>query len=120
MFHRIYNRIEKEIPSTNEKSKDGIIPFFKFLYTNTQFITITSNIDMPHVFSVFESINSKGKPLDNIDKIKTYVFSELDEKDYAEYLDKWGKLILKTDDRLEEYLQIFIKAYFFPFCKIIY
>ena len=68
---------------------------------------------MPHVFAVFESINSKGKPLDDIDKIKTYIFSILDEKDYATYLTKWGQLIIKSDDHLADYLQTYVKAFLF-------
>ena len=66
---------------------------------------------MPRVFSVFQSINSKGKPLDEIDKIKTYIFSILDECDYDTYLTKWGQLIIESDDKLGDYFQVFIRAY---------
>lgn len=112
MLHKIYERIEKEIP-LNASNNDEIIRFFLFLCDKILFIAIQSSIDMSHVFSVFESINSKGKPLDDIDKIKTYIFSVLEEKDYSTYLIRWGQLIIKTDDKLEEYLQVYIKAYLF-------
>ena len=112
MLHKVYERIEKEIPF-NESVNDEILRFASFLCDKTLFIAIQSSIDMPHVFSVFESINSKGKPLDDIDKIKTYIFSVLEEKDYSTYLTRWGQLIIKTDDKLEEYLQIYIKAFLF-------
>ena len=112
MFRKVYDRIEKEIPDDPE-DKDAILRFLAFLLEKTLFITIQSSIDMPHVFSVFESINSKGKPLDDIDKIKTFIFSVLDESDYATYLTRWGQLILKTDDKLEEYLLVYIRAYLY-------
>ena len=112
MLHKVYERIEKEIPK-DESVNDEILQFLSFLCDKTLFIAIQSSIDMPHVFSVFESINSKGKPLDDIDKIKTYIFSVLEEKDYSTYLTRWGQLIIKTDDKLEEYLQIYIKAFLF-------
>lgn len=112
MLHKVYERIEKEIPIRKD-APDEILHFLSFLCDKTLFIAIQSSIDMPRVFSVFESINSKGKPLDDIDKIKTYIFSILEEKDYSSYLMRWGQLIIKTDDKLEEYLQVYIKAFLF-------
>lgn len=112
MLHKIYERIEKEIPF-NDTSKDEILRFLAFLQDRILFIAIQANVSMPRVFSVFESINSKGKPLDTIDLIKTYIFSVLEEKDYNTYLAKWGELIIKTNDHLEDYLQVFVKAFLF-------
>lgn len=112
MFHKIYKRIEDEIPY-NESDNSEILQFLAFITERILFIAIQSSIDMPHVFSVFESINSKGKPLDNIDKIKTYIFSELDERDYGIYLTKWGQLIIRSEDKLEDYLQTYIKSFLF-------
>ncbi len=110
MLENIYSRIQKEIPD-DPNNRGEIISFYDFLLERTQFIAIQSSLDMPHVFSVFESINSKGKPLDEIDKIKTYIFSELKESDYSDYLTRWGQLIIKTNDCLGDYLQIYVRAY---------
>lgn len=112
MFLRVYEAIDKK---TSEKDTLGneIISFFNFVMNKVIFIAIQSSVDMPRVFSVFESINSKGKPLDRIDLIKTFIFSKLDERDYNTYLTKWGQLIIKTDDSLEEYMQVFTRAYSF-------
>lgn len=112
MFLEIYTRIEKEIP-IQDGDQNEILKFLAFLLEKTLFIAIQSSIDMPHVFSVFESINSKGKPLDDIDKIKTYIFSVLNEADYSTYLTRWGQLIIKTDDDLGGYLQVYIRAYLY-------
>ena len=60
---------------------------------------------------MFESINSKGKRLEEIDLIKTYIFSRLDEGSYSKYLNIWGDLIVKTKDNLYDYLYTYIKAY---------
>ena len=112
MLHKVYKRIEDEIPN-NDVDNNEILMFLAFILEKTLFIAIQSSIDMPHVFAVFESINSKGKPLDDIDKIKTYIFSVLDEKDYSDYLTKWGQLIIKSDDHLGDYLQTYVKAFLF-------
>lgn len=117
MFERIYCRIQfetsiaQETENRQKDEQDKILEFCSFLFEHVIFIAIKATIDMPHVFSVFESINSKGKPLEEIDKIKTYIFSVLSEKDYDTYLSRWGQLIVKTGDRLEDYLQIYIKAF---------
>lgn len=60
---------------------------------------------------MFESINSKGKRLDEIDLIKSYIFSKLDENSYDEYLLKWGQLIIKTNNNLYDYFYTYIRAF---------
>ena len=66
--------------------------------------------DLAKVFNIFESINSKGKPLDDIDLIKTFLFQNINETDYEEYLKKWGQLIIQTNDNLMDYLTVYIRA----------
>jgi len=111
MFNSIYDFIFEK---TNQPGmdKNEIITFFNFIINKVIFIAIQSSVSMPRVFSVFESINSKGKPLDRIDLIKTTIFSIIDEKDYNTYLTKWGQLIIKTGDNLEDYFQTFVRSYF--------
>lgn len=89
----------------------AILDYADYLLQYVQFIVIEANCKKNKVFSMFESINSKGKKLEEIDLIKTYIFSKLDEGDYATYLDKWGQLIIKTKDNLYDYLSNYIKAY---------
>jgi uncharacterized protein with ParB-like and HNH nuclease domain len=88
-----------------------ILDYADYLLQYVQFIVIEANCKKNKVFSMFESINSKGKKLEEIDLIKTYIFSKLDENDYATYLDRWGQLIIKTKDNLYDYLGNYIKAY---------
>lgn len=89
----------------------SILDYADYLLQYVQFIVIEANCKRNKVFSMFESINSKGKKLEDIDLIKTYIFSKLDEEDYSTYLDKWGQLIIKTNDNLYDYLYNYIKAY---------
>ena len=107
-FKIIYNRIENTF---SEEKKNDLLNFSDFLLNFVQIIAIDSTCSISKAFSIFESINSKGKPLDEIDKIKTYIFSELDETSYDYYLDLWGKLIIETGDQLYDYLYNYIKAY---------
>lgn len=107
-FKHIYATIQKEI-SADDQGK--ILDFADYILQYIKFIVIEANCKANKVFSMFESINSKGKKLEEIDLIKTYIFSKLDESSYGTYLDKWGELIIKTEDNLYDYLYNYIKAF---------
>lgn len=107
-FKQIYTVIQKEISLDNQ---DKILDFADYIIQYVQFIVIEANCNANKVFSIFESINSKGKKLEEIDLIKTYIFSKLDSDSYNTYLDKWGQLIIKTQDNLYDYLYNYIKAF---------
>ncbi|MGL4647681.1 MAG: DUF262 domain-containing protein [Mycoplasmoidaceae bacterium] len=93
------------------KNIDAILSFADFLLRKAQFVVIQANCNENKVFAMFESINSKGKKLDEIDIIKTYIFSKLSRDNYDKYLDIWGRLIIETDDNLYDYLYTYIKAF---------
>lgn len=84
--------------------------YIDFIKYNVKVISIKISTNMVKLFSIFESINSKGKPLEDIDLIKSYIFQNLSQNDYDEYLRKWGELIERTNDRLNDYFTIFIRA----------
>ncbi len=107
-FKYIYATLQKKI-SADDQGK--ILDFADYILQYIQFIVIEANCKANKVFSMFESINSKGKKLEEIDLIKTYIFSKLDESSYSTYLDKWGELIIKTEDNLYDYLYNYIKAF---------
>ena len=107
-FKYIYQYLKENIM---RNSATEILDYADFLLQYVQFIAIEANCKENKVFSMFESINSKGKKLEEIDLIKTYIFSKLDENSYATYLDKWGQLIIKTNDNLYDYLYNYIKAF---------
>ena len=107
-YEHVYLMIQKEI-SADEQGK--ILDFADYILQYIQFIVIETNCNANKVFSMFESINSKGKRLEEIDLIKTYIFSKLDESSYETYLDKWGQLIVRTEDNLYDYLYNYIKAF---------
>ena len=90
--------------------EDELYDYIDYLRYNVRVISIKINTNMVKLFSIFESINSKGKPLDDIDLIKSFIFQNLDERDYDEYLQKWGKLIECTNDNLGDYFTVFIRA----------
>ena len=92
---------------SSEKEYYDYIDFIKY---NIKVISIKINTNMVKLFSIFESINSKGKPLEEIDLIKSYIFQNLPQSDYDEYLEKWGKLIEQTNDRLSDYLTIYVRG----------
>lgn len=107
-FKHIYAIIQKDISADDQEK---ILDFADYILQYIQFIVIEANCKANKVFSMFESINSKGKKLEEIDLIKTYIFSKLDENSYGTYLDKWGELIIKTEDNLYDYLYNYIKAF---------
>lgn len=84
--------------------------YFDYIKNNVRFIAIKVQTNLVKLFSIFESINSKGKPLEDIDLIKSYIFQNIEESDYDEYLTKWGNLITETNDNLMDYLTVYVRA----------
>ena len=84
--------------------------YCSFIRDNIFFSKIEVMTTLPRLFEIFESINSKGKPLEEVDMIKSYIFQNITEKDYDEYLGKWGKLIEATNDNLMDYITVYIRA----------
>lgn len=107
-FENIYTTVLNNI---NEKTQDGILNFAEYILQFIKFIVIEAHCKENEVFSMFESINSKGKQLETIDLIKTYIFSKLDEESYEKYSKIWGNLIIKTRDKLYDYMYNYRKAY---------
>lgn len=107
-FKTIYSRVYDRF---RENANDELLKFAGFILNYVQVIAIDSTCSISKAFSIFESINSKGKILEDIDKIKTYIFSKLDEESYDYYLSLWGQLIIETNNQLYDYLYNYIKAY---------
>lgn len=108
-FKHIYNYIKDKVCDCN--NPEALLSYADYILQYVQFIAIEANCQANKVFSMFESINSKGKKLEEIDLMKTYIFSKLDEGSHAKYLDIWGQLIIQTNDNLYDYLSNYIKAF---------
>lgn len=108
-FKYIYDYIKEKICDCN--NPEALLNYADYILQYVQFIVIEANCQASKVFSMFESINSKGKKLEEIDLIKTYIFSKLDEGSREKYLDIWGQLIIQTNDNLYDYLSNYIKAF---------
>ncbi len=92
------------------KDENEYYNYFDYIKNNVRFIAIKVQTNLVKLFSIFESINSKGKPLEEIDLIKSYIFQNIEEIDYDEYLTKWGNLITETNDDLMDYLTVYVRA----------
>ena len=108
-FITICNQLDEKFPK--EDGVNALLNYAKYVTENVRFIAIACHSPMKNVFSMFESINSKGKKLEEIDLIKSLIFSTLEEDVYNDYLDRWGQLIIKTDDNLYDYFYTYIKAF---------
>ena len=108
-FKIVYDYLNNVVCADGKKEE--VLNFADYILQSAQFIVIESTCKPNKVFSMFESINSKGKKLDEIDLIKTYIFSNLEPEVYDTYLNIWGNLIIETKDNLYDYLYNFIKAY---------
>lgn len=109
-FKFFFNRLSEKFENTDDGNKQ-LNNFVDYIITATQFVVIYVTTPLKQVFEIFESINSKGKKLDEIDLIKSYIFQIVPDDDHKTYLQKWGKLIEDTNDELESYLSVFIRAY---------
>ncbi len=108
----IDNKIKSYIIKNDKGDGELLLDYIDFLIYNLKFITITvGKGNEKKLFEIFESINSKGKQLDQVDLIKSYIFQNIDGEDYDTYLGVWGNLIKETKDQLEDYMYIFIKSY---------
>ncbi len=106
-YLKIDNKKVKE-----EDKKNKLLTYIDFVLKNITFLTlIVTENHKSQVFEIFESINGKGKILEEIDIIKCFIFQNLTSEDQQQYLEKWGDLIIKTEDKLQEYLNIYIKAF---------
>ena len=105
----LYNQFELFINENVNKAKN----MCQFILYKISVISIIVKESNQRVFSIFESINSKGKQLDEIDLIKTYIFSQIpmENNESQIYLERWGELTIKTKNKLENYLWIFIKGF---------
>lgn len=86
------------------------LDYCSYIRDNIFFSKIEVMSTLPRLFEIFESINSKGKPLEEVDLIKSYIFQNISENDYDEYLGKWGRLIEATNDNLMDYITVYIRA----------
>lgn len=107
-FLFIYKWINEKLPNDFD-----LLNFIDYILRNVYFIIIDATPNKNNIFSMFESINSKGKKLETIDLIKSFIFSVIDKESYNIYLKKWGDLIIKTNDNLYDYLLTYIKAYLY-------
>ncbi len=107
-FLYILNSLKENV--VKDKS-NNILYFTDYIFKYLEFIVIIANCKERKVFSMFESVNSKGKRLEEIDLIKSYIFSKLDKVDYDKYSNIWGSLTKETKDNLYDYLYIYVKAY---------
>lgn len=105
-FIRFYNYLSKDC-----SDKKALQDFTNFILKKIYIIAIETKGCEKKAFTIFESVNSKGKRLEDIDLIKTHIFSTFDESDYQHYLTKWGKLIERTEDDLYSYLMTYLNAY---------
>ena len=108
-FLIIYDFLEKQYANKMYE----ILDYTNYLLNKVKLIQIEASCPEKDVFSMFESINSKGKQLDPIDIIKSYIFSMLNVEDYEECSKIWGKLTIETNDNLYNYLYVYIRANLF-------
>ncbi len=90
--------------------ENKLYDYIDYVKYNIRIIAIKVHTKLPKLFNIFESINSKGKPLEDIDLIKSYIFQNISQNNYEEYLSKWGKLIISTNDNIMDYFTIYVRA----------
>lgn len=87
-----------------------------------RFAFIKCNIlttDSSKTFKLFETINDRGKHLDQVDKIKNYLFKNIynyykltnNEKDHENYLaiqNKWSEIQCELDNDIEDYIRYYL------------
>ena len=72
----------------NKFAEIDLYDYFEYIKYNIKFIAIKVHTKLSKLFTIFESINSKGKPLEDIDLIKSYIFQNINQDYYDRYPDK--------------------------------
>ncbi len=106
----VINSIVKFVNNCFEDSNE-LLDFINYVLLEVNMIVIFTKVSSRAIFNMFEAINSKGKKLEDIDLIKSFIFSKLDDDDHQLYLKKWGQLIKDTNDNLGDYLWVYVKAF---------
>lgn len=112
-FLAIYDYYDSTIFSETAIADGEPTTYLNFLLSQIKMIGIRTNLSTQKIFEMFESINSKFKPLDDIDLIKTYIFKHIKESEYEAMLSRWSELVKGTDDNLEDYLKTYVRAFVF-------
>ena len=96
-----------------DNNRNDLGLYINHLFNNVYcvFYAASSDLEGGTAFEIFESINSKGKKLDEIDLIKTRIFSCIPKEEADEYLKIWGDLIVRTEDGLANYFTTYLRAY---------
>jgi uncharacterized protein with ParB-like and HNH nuclease domain len=103
--------------------KKELIEFRKILDTLTDRFSLIKCLitveDESRVFKLFETINDRGKPLDQVDKIKNFLFmnvydyfksynpSQLDTV-FQEVQNKWADIQSTLDSHVEDYIRYYL------------
>lgn len=112
-FLLIYKHYENKLFNEDAILQNEPQTFLNFLLKRIQMIGIRTDLSKQKIFEMFESINSKFKPLEEIDLIKTYIFRNINESEYDSMLTRWSDLIKGTDDNLSDYLKIYVKSFIY-------
>jgi uncharacterized protein with ParB-like and HNH nuclease domain len=96
-----YRKIEEEFKLKDVKKIDEFLNYFS---TNLIFIHITSDTD-DKVYSIFETLNSRGLPLSSVDLIKNYIFGIADDEQTRSY---WDNIVNTLDSDLFPFIRHYL------------
>lgn len=91
---RVRSDLSNQLNSDNLNKIDysDILKAIRKQVLNTQFISIVVN-SQSEGYRLFESLNSKGKPLSNVDMVKNALFELLNEKEPSDFASNmWNEL----------------------------
>lgn len=105
-----YNIIKDYFEKTNTMDNDEFVVFYYWLYERVLLIKITT-YDSEEAYTIFESMNDRGKPLTSLDMFKGYLLSILKTK-RNDGMALWGQLTqkFKNDEELNAFLVNVIRA----------
>lgn len=89
----------------------SLIDFVKYLDSNVNFIVGQFNCNYNKMFEIFTQLNSMGLNLGHIELIISFILANIEDNYINDYLLKFEELVIKTEYRLSEYFNNYIKAF---------
>ncbi|WP_123539364.1 DUF262 domain-containing protein [Halosimplex salinum] len=87
-----------ELEDKFDDQTENLNDFFEFVDQQIELISITSD-DLTHAVRLFQTINTRGKDLTVSDLTKSYLLSNLEDKeDKDDVIEVWQEITTKVDD----------------------
>jgi hypothetical protein len=105
-YYNINKKLDENFTDNNDKRIDYLSKFITTLLDDCKIIQISSN-NINQAVAIFNSLNSKGCPLEDADVICSLAYSKCtDITEKTKFQENWKKVIVGTENTLSGYFSV--------------